>query len=101
MKVDRSQNYMSQAMRERLDSPVYAYKQWQNNEELENQENVLEDFFTFLARDIEADDTKEEKKIKEALKIFRTAIPLFLNVDMDKVKQGEKELLARWMESVK
>ena len=101
MKVDKNQGYMSQAMRERLDSPVYAYKQWQNNDEKEVQENVLEDFFTFLAEDIEADDPKEEKKIKEALKIFRTALPLFLNVNMDKVKQGEKELLSRWIRSVK
>lgn len=91
-------SYMSGAMRELMSSNVYAFKTWKPED---TREDVIQEFFDFLASDVIADDEKEEKKIKSALKVIKEALPLFLNMDMNKVKQGEQELLAKWIKSVK
>ena len=98
MKKSPNTAYRSSAMKEIEDSNVFAFHAWQNQDE--EREYHVQDFIDFIARDIEADDAKEDKKIREALKIMQTALPLFLGIDEKKAQAGEMELLAKWKKSV-
>lgn len=97
MKLNTWNGYKSFAQKELEDSPVYHFKTWQTSDS--NREDVLQEFMDFIVKEIEGETEKEEKKIKEALKIFKQAMDLYLNQDMKKIAQGEQELLSRWIES--
>lgn len=65
------------------------------NEEVQNKEQVMDDFMFFLTYDCEIELTKEQTNDLQNL------INLFLGYDIDRVKQAELTLLERWNKSVR
>lgn len=59
--------------------------------EQEVKEDVMNDFLSYLKYD------HDEELTQDQLANLTTLINAFLGVDMEKVKQGEKEMLQRWI----
>ena len=75
-------------------SLAYHVRHWRNVPK--ETEDTLEDFLAWLEYDDESPDMSEDE-----LKAVKALVDAYLGRDMKKVRQGEKELLAKWMQNVK
>ena len=60
------------------------------NPETEQKENALDDFMFWLEHDCELEVSKED------MNDLQNLINLYVGYDIDKVKQGELEMLEKW-----
>lgn len=74
-------------------SPVYAVRHWRKTSA---EEENLEDFLFWLEYDSESPDIG-----KETIKSIKAMIDQYLGRDMQKIEQGERELLDAWIKATK
>lgn len=76
------------------ESPDYHVRHWRNVPK--ETEDTLEDFLAWLEYDDESPNIGEV-----TLREVKALVDAYLGRNMKKVRQGEKELLAKWMQNVK
>lgn len=84
-------SYAPQSMKDRLASDEYHALIYRNPE-TEAKENIMDDFLSFV--DDEFELSNEERDDLQVL------VNAFIGYDSKKAEQGEKSMLAKWIQSV-
>lgn len=84
-------SYAPQSMKDRLASDEYNTLLFRNPETIAK-ESIMDDFLDFV--DDEFELSNEEKDDLQVL------VNAFIGYDIKKAEQGEKSMLARWIQSV-
>lgn len=84
-------------MEKDTDSPRYFAKHWRNipQEKLD----ALEEFMEWYELEHLEKSELEEKQIKKKVKEMQALIDEFWELDPEKVKLGEEQLLERWIKA--
>ncbi len=83
-------SYKPQSQIDLESSPVYAVRHWRKTG---TAEETLDEFLFWLEYDMDSPDTTSA----EELKSIKALIDEYLGRDMQKIKQGERQLLDAWI----